>query len=264
MLIKVVFIWAVPRDLQQYFEYFFLCTLHHESKLIYNNCNGTALEHGWRIFLHDLFETFDAGFWQLNKTNALLHHLGHSFYKAGVDEVVHERRKDVHERGKTLNGEKLDLETQIRHHFFVYDLNQNIHKLLCHKSVHLVFLRVLQCILQVHGSLIDHDLIFVFEQLDDHAPVRLLIWVVHFQIVVIIQRFVVFCQIIGCIFSDKQIKIFSNWLINSFIIFQNLEKVLEYYLIKTFEHIYLYIWKIHLLRFWNNIAFTVIKSLFTF
>ena len=100
----------MARDLQQYFEYLFLCTLHHECHLIENNCNGAALEYGWRIFLHDLFETFDAGFSQLNEANALLHDSGHSFDETGVDEVVHERRKDGHERGETLDGKKLDFE----------------------------------------------------------------------------------------------------------------------------------------------------------
>jgi hypothetical protein len=52
----------VAGNLQKDFEYFFLSALYHEGKLIDDDCNGTALEHCWWIFLHDLLKAFYASF----------------------------------------------------------------------------------------------------------------------------------------------------------------------------------------------------------
>jgi hypothetical protein len=138
--IKIIFAGAVASDFLDDFKDTLLSSKLKKVHLLENDSNCSALEYSGRVLHGYLFVRFDASFRKIDETYTCLQNLSHTCNKASIDHSVNQGWKNVHQGGKALNSKKLYLVAQISNWVSVDNFNQNVHKLLSLKAMHLIFL----------------------------------------------------------------------------------------------------------------------------
>jgi len=140
--VKIVLSVTVLCDPLQDFKDTLLGALFKEVHLLQHDASCSTAQHGQGVFESYLFVSLDAGLCQINKPDCTLHYCGHALHQSCIYQCVHECWEDVHKRGQALDRKELYLVAKISDWVSLYDLNQNVHILLCGKAVHLILLSI--------------------------------------------------------------------------------------------------------------------------